>query len=248
MSNRNDRAPNLVAAALSQGIDDHRQLRVDGYILHFLATDVRFYDAFRQAVRSERDRNPNADAFQTVLTATRAAMYSNPALMEQGNAERVRLDSRNVSQDLREIRKFLSTDVAAAINELPPHVLFARDSEITRFYNEIYPDRPSRLVPPQGHGILPPYATLERWQGIRGPSHPAHVTAAEEAYAACLTPEATRGIRGWITSFLGGTPDCVNSVIDNSLRREGISPGTLPPQERLPIIQQAAERSGRGGN
>jgi hypothetical protein len=174
-------------------------------------------------------------------------MYSNPNLMEQGDPERVRLDSRNSSQDLQEIRNFLSTKVAHAINERTPHVLFQKVSEITEFYNERYPNRPSRLVPPQDHRIRPPYETLEGRQETRSPSNPAHVTAAEAAYKACLTPEAKRGINGWITSLFGGTPDCVNSVIDDSLRRSNIAPSDLRPLDRLNIIR-AAEGSGRGGN
>ncbi len=142
-------------------VDPGPQLRVSGYILHFLATDERFYNAFRDAVREVRERNPNLrdqGAFQTVLDATRAAMYNDPNLMEPKKESNVPLSSQNIGGDLNEVKTFLRHRVAHdVINNLPFNIASDGINHFLRTGNR------GGLVPREGHGIQPPYDTLEQF-------------------------------------------------------------------------------------
>ena len=209
-----------------QTMDHGHQLRVDGYILHFLATDHSFYDTFRFAVRQERTRNPNGDAFGTVLNATRMAMYDDKKLIAgQGN---VRLNSSNIFDDLKEIRGLLNGDVRYLINEQTPFTFtddkgqqssFRILAGVDAFYEDQKQPR-TGLVPRQGHGIQPPFRSVGEWNNIKSSQESEHQAAAlQEVYEKCLAPGWRNDTGRFIARHILRDPDPDKTCVDHFIKQ-----------------------------
>jgi hypothetical protein len=132
-----------------------QKLRVDAYIIHFLANDKDFAKAFSAAVKNASNPGDKDNAFQTVLDEVRAEMYKNRRLMaKEGEPgfEQVRVDSYHIANSQDQIRKLMREQIKPAIEAGKP---------VTRIVEDFYKTQPnSNLVPPPGNGIAPPMDAL----------------------------------------------------------------------------------------
>lgn len=133
-----------------------QKLRVDAYIIHFLANDKDFAKAFSAAVKNASNLGDKDNAFQTVLDEVRAEMYKNRRLMaKEGEPgyEQVRVDSYHIANSQDQIRKLMREQIKPAIEAGKP---------VTRIVEDFYKTQPnSNLVPPPGNGIKPPMKAQE---------------------------------------------------------------------------------------
>lgn len=141
------------------------KLRVDAYIVYFLANNTEgFATKFRESVKNEAARNPDTDAFQTVLDKVRLEMHKDTKLMiKQGypGYDEVRVDSKHISTDLRKIESFIDTGIKDAI------VNSANDKELKGIVRNFYENGTvpgSKLIPPPGNGIAPPRVALASFE------------------------------------------------------------------------------------
>ena len=136
-----------------------QKLRVDAYIIHFLANDKDFAKAFSTAVKNASNLGDKDNAFQTVLDEVRAEMYKNRRLMaKEGEPgfEQVRVDSYHIANSQDQIRKLIREQIKPEIEAGKP---------VTRIVEDFYKTQPnSNLVPPPGNGIAPPMSALESFE------------------------------------------------------------------------------------